>query len=318
MPLRFDKLGGETSLPYKALASASPNVFLFLPRTISSLFISITRNFFISLTSMISRAFFQGQNLIQSLKKVSLRYYPISGIEALFFLGFQPLKPGNRWSGDLMLDDTSRADKWMEILRPYLRRFRREKITFVPEKSALLIIDMQRFFLDPQSHAYLSDASPILENVRKLLHVYRASSLPVIFTRHALLRNQDPGAMGRWWCDIIYEDDAMSSIVEELKPLPDEIVIRKARYSAFTNTDLDQILKNLGVTQLVITGVMTHLCCETTARDAFVRDFDVFFVIDGTATRNEDLHLSSLKTLCDGFAILVKSEEVIAWLKQRK
>ncbi|MBC7107322.1 MAG: isochorismatase family protein [Methanomassiliicoccales archaeon] len=217
-----------------------------------------------------------------------------------------------------MLDHISKADKWLEILRPYLRRFRREKISFVPEKSALLIIDMQRFFLDPKSHAYLPDGIQILENVRKLLHAYRASSLPIIFTRHALLRKQDPGAMGRWWRDIIFEDDAMSSIVEELKPLPDEIVIRKTRYSAFANTDLDQVLRNLGVTQLVITGVMTHLCCETTARDAFVRDFDVFFVIDATATRNEDLHLSSLKNLCDGFAILVKSEEVIAWLKQRK
>ncbi|MDH7508594.1 MAG: isochorismatase family protein [Methanomassiliicoccales archaeon] len=217
-----------------------------------------------------------------------------------------------------MLDVTSSADKWMEILRPYLRDFRRERISFDPKKSALMVIDMQRFFLDPRSHAYLPTASQIIKNVRELLHAYRESSLPVIFTRHALLQNEDPGVMGRWWRDVIREEDAMSSIVEELKPLPDEIVIRKTRYSAFADTDLKQILRNLGVTQLVVTGVMTHLCCETTAREAFVRDFDVFFVIDATATKNEDLHLSSLKTLADGFAIPVKSEEVVAWIKQRK
>lgn len=131
-----------------------------------------------------------------------------------------------------------------------------------------------------------------------------------------MLRNESARAMGRWWSDVLYDDDEMSAIVPELEPLPWETVLRKTRYSAFAGTDLEERLKGLGVTRLLITGVMTHLCCETTARDAFVRDFDVFFVIDGTATKNEDLHISSLKTLSDGFAIPVETREVIRWMKR--
>jgi len=67
---------------------------------------------------------------------------------------------------------------------------------------------------------------------------------------------------------------------------------------------------------VLITGVMTHLCCETTAREAFVRDFKVFFAIDGTATKSDDLHVASLKTLTDGFAIPVTTEEVLGWLRE--
>lgn len=238
--------------------------------------------------------------------------------EALFSLGFQPLKPGNRGeSKDFMAFDSigEKADRWLKILDPYLRHYRKEKIVFAPERSALLIIDMQRFFLNPVSHAFLPDALEILDNIRGLLQTYRELFLPVIFTRQAFLRSQDPGAFGRWWRDILYDDNELSEIVDELKPLPHEIVIRKTRYSAFEETNLDSLLRNHCVSQLVITGVMTHLCCETTARDAFMHNYDVFFVIDGTATRDEDLHLASLKTLSDGFALPVKTSEVLSWLR---
>ena len=121
--------------------------------------------------------------------------------------------------------------------------------------------------------------------------------------------------MGRWWADRIRDDDPMSQIVSSLQPNEGEIVIRKSKYNAFAGTDLDGHLRKLGVTQILITGVMTHLCCETTARDAFGRDFDVFVAIDGMASSSEDLHVSAHKTLVDGFAIPVTTEEVLGWLK---
>ena len=107
----------------------------------------------------------------------------------------------------------------------------------------------------------------------------------------------------------------MSHIVPSLKPKDGEIVLRKSKYNAFAGTDLEAELKRLAVKQLLITGVMTHLCCETTARDAFTRDLDVFVVIDGMASSSEDLHVSSLKTLVDGFAIPVTTEEALRWLR---
>jgi bifunctional isochorismate lyase/aryl carrier protein len=71
------------------------------------------------------------------------------------------------------------------------------------------------------------------------------------------------------------------------------------------------------ISSIVITGVMTHLCCESTARDAFMKDLDVFLVVDGTASKTEDLHISSIKTLTDGFAMPVTTSEVVRWLKMK-
>jgi isochorismate hydrolase len=121
--------------------------------------------------------------------------------------------------------------------------------------------------------------------------------------------------MERWWRDVLYEDDQLSEISPALTPEPGEHVLRKSRYSAFIGTDLEGRLRSLDIERILITGVMTHLCCETTARDAFMRDFDVFIVIDGTASKSEDLHTASLRTLADGFAIPVTTEEVLKWVK---
>jgi bifunctional isochorismate lyase/aryl carrier protein len=205
----------------------------------------------------------------------------------------------------------ARTDRWLKSVRPYTSDHRSERHPFVPERSALLVIDMQRYFLDEMSHAFLPDASHAAENIKRLVASYRSRGLPVIYTRHALLDDEPPGIMGTWWSDNLRASDPLSEIAGGLGPLPGEHVIRKTRYSAFLGTDLEQVLRSKGIERLLITGVMTHLCCESTARDAFMRDFEVFFVIDGTASGDDDLHVSSLRCLTDGFVIPVTTEEVL-------
>ncbi len=124
--------------------------------------------------------------------------------------------------------------------------------------------------------------------------------------------------MGRWWNDVLYDDNYLSNIIAPLQPIHNELVIRKTQYSAFFETNLDQILKKLKVTNILITGLLTHLCCETTARDAFMRNYDVFFVTDATASDKQNLHNASLRTLSDGFATLVATNEVVSWIKKVK
>ena len=99
-------------------------------------------------------------------------------------------------------------------------------------------------------------------------------------------------------------------LMPEFTPGEEDLLIDKNRYSAFFNTDLDETLRAEGIEELIITGVMTNCCCETTAREGFVRDYRIFFAADATATANDDLHLSTLKTLAYGFAHIVSSEEV--------
>lgn len=208
-----------------------------------------------------------------------------------------------------------RAKKCMREAEPYLSRHRNESHQFVPTGSALLVIDMQGQFLRRSSPSYLPDGEEIVDNVAALIAGFRQSPLPVVFTRHALAKKEPSGAMGRWWRDTIRDGDPMADIVPRLQPLAGEKVIRKSRYSAFVGTSLDRTLRKDNVSRLVVTGVMTHLCCDTTTRDAFMRGYDVFFVVDGTASRNEDLHMSSIKALADGFAIPVTTKEVLRWLR---
>lgn len=183
------------------------------------------------------------------------------------------------------------------------------KIEFFPEKSALLIIDMQKFFLEKSSHAFIESALAIIPKIKKLANAYLKRNLPVISTRH-INTEKDAMLMGKWWRDYITANSPMGEIIQNLT-FSDAHVIDKTQYDSFYKTDLETFLRKNNVAQIVITGVMTHLCCETTARSAFIRGIEPFFTIDGTATSNEEFHTASLLNLSHGFAIPVLTEKIL-------
>jgi len=176
-------------------------------------------------------------------------------------------------------------------------------------RSALLILDMQDFFLDADSHAYIPSAQDILPRLDALRETYATLGLPIVWTRH-LNTEADAANMSRWWRDIISAEHPLSGISSALDT-SHGVIIEKKQYDAFYETNLEEYLHECNVEQIVISGVMTHLCCETTARSAFMRGFDVFFLIDGTATYNEDFHRATLQNLSHGFANLILSEDVV-------
>jgi len=187
------------------------------------------------------------------------------------------------------------------------------RFDYVPEKSALLILDMQKVFLSEKSHAFIPSSLAIVMRIRKLAEIFQGIRLPIILTQH-VNSDENAGLMMQWWKNLIREDDEFSEIVPELN-IPDAVLIRKTQYDGFYQTVLEKILREKGVCQVVITGVMTHLCCETTARSAFIRGFQVFFPIDGTATYSEDFHLSTLINLSHGFVVPVLMEELQSTLE---
>lgn len=189
----------------------------------------------------------------------------------------------------------------------------RGRLQFDPNVSALLVLDMQRYFLDKVSHAYIPSAPAVVPNLVALTEAYRKRDLSVVFTRHVNdLTNA--GMMVKWWSDLISGDNALSEIDNGLKMRETEL-LDKSQYDAFHKTDLETRLKRQRITQVVITGVMTHLCCETTARSAFTRGFEVLFVVDGTATYNEDFHRATLLNLSHGFSDLALTEELLGVLQ---
>ena len=181
-----------------------------------------------------------------------------------------------------------------------------------PSNTALLVLDVQNYFAHPDSHAFVPSLPAILPRVETLVRLFASRGRPVLLTRH--IDAQDPDApMRRWWRDAIRPDEPRSELVERLKTVGGRVLV-KSQYDAFFETDLDEVLRTAGVTQLVLCGVHAHLCCETTARSAFIRGYDVFVVVDGTATYNETLHRASLLNLTHGFATPVLSREILsAW-----
>lgn len=194
---------------------------------------------------------------------------------------------------------------WLREVRP---------LNFKCDQSALIILDMQDYFLNEKSHAFIPSARPIIPKIVELATTFVGLKLPVILTRH-VNTDDDAGMLGEWWSDVITGDGGMSEIITELINILDTTIVKKIQYDAFYETDLEEILRERDVKQVVITGVMSHLCCETTARSAFVRGFEVYFTIDGTATYSEEHHLATLLNLSHGFAHPVLVDELLNLLE---
>ncbi|GLJ32712.1 hypothetical protein SUGI_0658090 [Cryptomeria japonica] len=165
-----------------------------------------------------------------------------------------------------------------------------------PHDAVLLVIDMQLYFQGM--------ATPIIPAIRRTIECCRAQNIPVVYTRHCHKDPSDYGMLQEWFNEIIHDGTPEAEIMSEVDKKANDKVIDKRTYSAFHNTDLEKYLRDQGKSEVIVTGVTTNVCCETTARDAFLRGFRVFFSTDATASSNKDLHDSALKNLAFGFAYL--------------
>ncbi|MBO0880519.1 MAG: isochorismatase family protein [Mycobacterium sp.] len=180
-----------------------------------------------------------------------------------------------------------------------------------PARAALLVIDMQEHFADI--------ATAIVPAVSSLVAAARDAVVPVFYTRHG---HQDlavdGGVLAAWWDgDLSMVGDADWQFLSGITPEPNEPIIDKTRYSAFFGTQLASLLSARDVSDLVICGVVTNCCCETTARDAFMRDYNVFVAANATAATNEDLHISSLKGMAYTCARVLTAAQLCDALARR-
>ncbi|XP_050216006.1 nicotinamidase 2-like [Mercurialis annua] len=175
-----------------------------------------------------------------------------------------------------------------------------------PKSSVLLVIDAQNYFS--------SILKPILPNLLKTIHLCRHANIPIFFTRHRHQSPADYGMLGEWWDnELVMDGTVESQLMPEIEGAvvkKEYEVVEKNTYSAFANTGLYERLTEMGVEEVIVSGVMTNLCCETTARDAFVRGFRVFFSTDATGTVDAELHEATLKNLAYGFAYLVDCQRL--------
>jgi nicotinamidase-related amidase len=207
----------------------------------------------------------------------------------------------------------------------------------VPEHCALLIIDMQRDFLEPGGFGEMlgNDVSQLrrtIEPNRVLLAAWRAMKLPVIHTReghrpdlrdlppakkvrgHGKTTIGDEGPMGR----ILVRGEAGHDIIPELYPQKGEPVIDKPGKGAFFATDLHAILQNSGVTQMVVTGVTTEVCVNTTVREANDRGYDCLVPEDCVGSYFPEFQQMGLKMIAAQggiFGWVTHSHKILAALE---
>ena len=177
------------------------------------------------------------------------------------------------------------------------------------QNTALLILDMQQYFLNPPSHAFVPSSPFIVPKLIALANLFQMKNLPVFCTRHVNKDGYD-GLMSNWWKELIVESHKESMLIPEIQDF-DFPVYHKQEYDAFYETALKEDLNKQGIKTLVITGVMTHLCVETTVRSAFIRGFQPILPVDGTATYNENFHKASLTNLSHGFAVITTMDKLI-------
>lgn len=179
-----------------------------------------------------------------------------------------------------------------------------------PREAALLVIDVQGHFA--------SLAAPAMPAIAATVALCRGAGMPVVYTRHV-----DPEPRSRplaeWWAgDRIDAGTPAAELLPRAGRAAGDLVVEKSTYSAFAGTGLEEALRGMGVEEVVVAGVMTNLCCETTARDAFVRGFRVFFSADATATASRDLHEATLANMAYGFAYIVDCKRLEAAFRKDK
>ncbi len=191
-------------------------------------------------------------------------------------------------------------------------------------QSALIVVDMQNGFIHERGSCAaagfpVAAMKPSIEPCRKAIEVARRANVPVVFTRYTYRADfKDGGFMLREKFPMLADAKALvagswdQAIVDELAARPGDFVVDKNRPSAFLGTPLDSYLDGLGVEDVVVCGITTNCCVETTVRDAAQRDFRTFVLADATAEWEDDRHAAALKTMGILFAHLLTTDQLAA------
>ena len=183
--------------------------------------------------------------------------------------------------------------------------------SFEPERAALLIHDMQEYFLNfwGENSAMMQQ---VVANIARLRAFCKAHNIPVYYTAQPKEQSdEDRALLNDMWGPGLTRKPEEQQVVAALAPDEDDTVLVKWRYSAFHRSPLEQMLKESGRNQLLITGVYAHIGCMTTATDAFMRDIKPFMVADALADFSRDEHLMALNYVAGRSGRVVMTEDLL-------
>jgi nicotinamidase-related amidase len=198
-----------------------------------------------------------------------------------------------------------------------------------PGAAALLVVDMQRHSahrdgatlrkvcaagFDDVARGFAERLDRIVPNIRALQDACRRAGLEVVHVRIASMTGdgRDRGPSHKKLGHVAAPNSPDAEILPELAPLGDELVFSKTAGSVFCATNIEYVLRNLGITTLVVTGIVTTGCVHTAVTDAADRGFHVILVEDGCGALLPEMHWASIRILRDVYAKVLTTEEVLA------
>jgi ureidoacrylate peracid hydrolase len=196
-----------------------------------------------------------------------------------------------------------------------------------PVKTALLVVDMQNgFMMEGVAHSLCREAVEIVPNVNRIAAAMRQNGGTVVWIQNAVTEE----TLESWSSRVEMDGpERTATRMQSMTPgtkgyalwagldaRPDDLFVQKTRFSAFIqgSSDLESILRARGIENVVITGTVTNICCESTARDAMMRNFRTIMVTDANAAMTDELHNASLAAFYVRFGDIMPSDRVIAIL----
>jgi ureidoacrylate peracid hydrolase len=195
-----------------------------------------------------------------------------------------------------------------------------------PTRTAHLVIDLQNGFMEQGAPVEVPEARSIVDNVNRISAAVREGGGLNVFVRFTTPGERDPA-----W-PVFYERMGLAAdehraafapgahhwqLWPELDVRPEDAVIEKCRFSAFTPgaSGLDALLRGLGIDTVIVTGTLTNCCCESTARDAMQLNYRVLLAADANAALSDEAHAATLHTLAMVFADLHSTAELVELMK---
>jgi len=208
----------------------------------------------------------------------------------------------------------------------------RRALPVEPGRTALLVVDMQRAFVEPGQAMEVPPARDVVPRIQELIGIFRERRLPVVFTEftyspaapllvgdlHPEHRPAAPGAPTGFGLpsSSCLEGEDNVRVIAALAPRADELVIRKHYYDGFNGTVLDGALRARGVTTLVITGTMTDVCVLGTVIGGFNREYRLIVVEDGVATLWPEIQRATLDIVRRAYARVLSTKELADELRR--
>jgi ureidoacrylate peracid hydrolase len=198
-----------------------------------------------------------------------------------------------------------------------------------PERTALIVVDLQNGFMAPGQVAEIATAREIVPNVNRISVALRAAGGLVVYIQNTF----DPVAAVSWstFFEHFCSPERRQRMIETFSPgafghaiwpgldvLPQDLRVPKRRFGAFSpgSSDLHAILQERNIDTLIVTGTATQVCCESTARDAMMLNYKVFFIADGNATFNDDEHNAMLSAMAQAFCDVIDTDTMVRMIER--